>query len=159
MEHDRTRSSTVITFRPATVNDCDLYFEWVNDDLVRKNSFNSDKILYDTHKNWFNKKISSPKCKMIIAECDGVPIGQIRLDFENDKVCIDISVDKKHRRIGLGAKMLSQIGPYLQSAGIYGHLLTGSVKSENKASRKAFESAGFLKVSKNETEIKYQKPI
>jgi RimJ/RimL family protein N-acetyltransferase len=159
MEHGRTRPSAEITFRPATADDCDLYFEWVNDVLVRKNSFNSDRILYDTHEKWFDEKIKNGKCKMIVAECDSAPIGQIRIDIENDEPYIDISVDKNYRGIGLGSKILLQIGPYLQSTGFHGRLLNGIVKSENKASQKAFKNAGFVELSKNETETKYRKPI
>lgn len=159
MEHGRTRTPAGINFRAATIDDCALYFKWANDDLVRKNSFNSDKISYDSHIIWFNNKINSAKCKMLVAECDGVSIGQIRLDFENDGLCIDISVDKSYRSIGFGTKMLTQLGPYLQAAGFRGNSLNGIVKSGNKTSQKAFESAGFLELSRNETEFRYRKLI
>ena len=43
--------------RKADFKDCDVLFNWANDDEVRKNSFNQNKILYGDHIVWFNKVI------------------------------------------------------------------------------------------------------
>ena len=48
---NRTKSMNPLSFRKATELDCDLYFEWVNDSLVREHSFNSNYIGKTQHTN------------------------------------------------------------------------------------------------------------
>ena len=48
-----------LQFRKATEADILLYFEWTNDELTRQNSFSSELISFETHKNWFTNKINS----------------------------------------------------------------------------------------------------
>ena len=38
--------------RTADENDMDLLFQWANDPDVRKNSFHSEPISYETHKKY-----------------------------------------------------------------------------------------------------------
>ena len=48
-----------IKFRRCLNNESDmrLIFDWSNDDEVRKNSFSSEKIKFEDHQRWFQKKI------------------------------------------------------------------------------------------------------
>ena len=49
-----------IMFRKCENNESDmkLIFDWSNDDEVRKNSFSSEKIKFEDHQKWFQKKIN-----------------------------------------------------------------------------------------------------
>ena len=46
-----------LKFRKALIADSDLYFKWVNDPLVRDQSYNSTIVSLEDHQNWFQKKI------------------------------------------------------------------------------------------------------
>ena len=59
----------MLTFRDAVQSDCDLYFKWANDALVRKNSLNTDTISLQDHTKWFTSKINSPDVIMYVFIC------------------------------------------------------------------------------------------
>lgn len=50
----------MLTYKYATISDSDLYFGWVNDVLVRKNSLNTEAISLENHNKWFSNKINNP---------------------------------------------------------------------------------------------------
>jgi len=47
----------ILKLRKAEIKDSYQYFEWRNDPLVRKNSYNSKLIDLDSHNKWFSSKI------------------------------------------------------------------------------------------------------
>ena len=51
----------------AKEEDCKYIFNLRNNPIVRKASFNSDKIDYETHKRWFTKTLDNPNRKIFIA--------------------------------------------------------------------------------------------
>lgn len=145
-------------FRRATIEDCDLLFEWANEPAVRQNSFNSEKIKYEDHVKWFENKISLLNCLIFICEDEGKPVGQIRIEKEENQGLINFSVDGNCRGKGYGKKMLEDIGEALiqEKSGVTE--LIGRVKPENTASRKAFEGAGYSKIELSEF-IEYHKKV
>jgi len=155
MEYDRSG----ITFRTATINDSELLYRWVNDEGVRKNSFTSDKIEYETHKLWLSNKLNCTSTTILIVEDKDVPVGQIRIDIEDNEPYIDISVTKEKRGLGLGTEILRQIGYYLLTSSFPFRTLNGIVKIENTASQKAFVAAGFNEISRDTKIVKYKKKI
>jgi UDP-2,4-diacetamido-2,4,6-trideoxy-beta-L-altropyranose hydrolase len=50
-----------ISRRNATLGDCKLYLEWVNDPEVRENAFNSNPIPWEVHQEWFAARVNDPK--------------------------------------------------------------------------------------------------
>ena len=83
--------------RPATLDDCVLFFEWVNDEDVRRHSFHTEKIEWQHHKKWFHNKMNSQQSKLFVLSKNNIPIGQCRLDKEQEFWLIDYSIDKKYR--------------------------------------------------------------
>jgi len=76
-----------LIFRFATKEDCELVFSWINDPLVRQNSYNSDTIPFETHKNWFLGKIENPDSFYLIFYFNNIPAGQVRLIiYRQDKL-------------------------------------------------------------------------
>ena len=57
-----------ITPRKATESDIDLYFNWTNDTDTRNNSFNTQVVDYQSHTNWFLKKIVDKNTLMLVFE-------------------------------------------------------------------------------------------
>ena len=48
----------MLSFRKAQIDDLQLYFNWVNDPIVREQSYNSDIIDFLNHSQWFKKTIN-----------------------------------------------------------------------------------------------------
>lgn len=134
-----------IVFRIATIDDMDLLYEWTNDSAVRENSFNSEKILYETHKKWFLGVLEDEKTTIYIATMNGKDVGQVRVKIEDGYGKIGYSVDKNYRGFGIGYLMLKELYEYIHSNNMKITLL-GEVKYENIASIKVFEKLLYEKI-------------
>lgn len=90
------------TLRKAMLDDVNLYFEWSNDSVVRKNSLKTSLITWETHAHWFDIKMKDEKCVIYILEKKSIAVGQIRFDFEDNYWMIDYSIARANRGSGLG---------------------------------------------------------
>ena len=63
-------------------------------------------ISFEEHKQWFEEKIHSENCEIYIAYEDETPVGQVRLEYEDDIAHISYSVDKNQRGKGYGEKII-----------------------------------------------------
>lgn len=137
--------------REVEKNDMDLLFEWVNDPEVRNNAFNSEMIPYENHVKWFEIMYQRKDVYMfIMCNEDNTPIGQIRLNVEDDNALIDYSIDGDVRGMGFGANMLWLVIEKIQKEIPEIKRLVGQVKHENAASARAFEKCGFFMEEKEE---------
>ncbi len=148
-----------ITSRPASVDDADLLFSWVNDFKVRKNSFSSDKISYQEHIEWFSKTIADENVSIYIYCFEEQPIGQVRLKYENYSVLISYSVAQKYRGIGLGKQIIHDVEKKISERYPQTRNIIAKVKSDNIASQKIFEDNNYSIVSSEENVIVYNKCI
>lgn len=137
-----------LTFRPVSLEDSEFIYDLRNEYVVRMNSFNTDKILYKSHYKWLNEKILDDETIFLIVYMDAIPIGQIRIDFENKNGIINYSIVKGYRGKGLGTKILKAIPQYVHRSKNKCEKLIGSVKLDNIASQKAFLNAGYECVRK-----------
>lgn len=135
-----------IELKQASKKDCDLLFIWANDIQVRENSFNSEKILYEDHLVWFNNKINCDKCVIFILYFDEIPVGQVRIDIENDSGLISYSIDRNYRGKGLSIAMLSKLEMEINKSEKSIRKLVGKVKFTNIASQKVFENLKYRKI-------------
>lgn len=132
--------------KKAALRDVDLLFEWANDDMVRKNAFNTEKILYENHKKWFSKIMADESVYQYILYEDDLPVGQIRLNVEDKAAVIAYSICAQKRGKGYGEELLRLVGEHVKTDGIANVAkLIGQVKYENLASSKVFERCGFVK--------------
>jgi RimJ/RimL family protein N-acetyltransferase len=126
--------------------DSQLLFNWRNDSEVRKNSFNTELIPLESHEKWFNEKISNINTKIYIFETKhGHPVGQVRLDYINEKWLIDYSIDKFFRGLGLGKNILMQTINLFE-----GRTFVAKVIKHNYASIKIFKDLTFKMESETE---------
>lgn len=146
----------MITLTVVKKEDCALIYNWANEPTVRKKSFNSKKITYEEHKKWFDKKLNDENCRMYILEIDGIKIGQIRVDIENEVAMLSYSIGKEYRGKGNGVIMLTLLEEKLIKEKV--SIIRGLVKYENIASKKCFEKCGYTKIEK-EDYIVYEKII
>lgn len=135
----------MLSFRDATTDDIDLYFEWANDELVRRNSFDSNAIQYDDHCQWFYSKLQNNKCLFLVFCNDSIPVGQVRIEGRDEQFYIGISVDQKFRSEKYGTSMLIKSGKEFFRRFTMENALFAEIKHENIASVKAFERAGYEK--------------
>lgn len=127
-----------IFLREATERDCSLFFQWANDDDVRRNSFSPRKVELQNHIAWFNNKLNSEQSKLFVLMKNETPVGQARLDNEGGYWVVDYSIDSKFRGHGLGTVMVKK----LMDTRI--RPLRAIVKKTNGASLRVFQSNGFL---------------
>lgn len=138
--------------RKATEKDVDILFKWANDEVVRKNSFCTEKIKYEDHLAWFDKLLKdSNRMQFILEQNDEGQInliGQIRISLEEDgnQAEIGYSVDSSYRGMGYGKQMLRMAAAELQRDYPDINRLIAKVKPNNVASYKAFIDTGFEEV-------------
>ena len=133
----------MVYLREATPTDMDLLFEWANDPAVRKNSFRSDPIPYEDHVKWFQHVMEDKNILQFILMDDDIPVGQIRLNLDNDEAEIGYSIVAEYRGKGYGHKILQLMIDKVHTEYPQIKKLIAKVKPENKASKKLFESEGY----------------
>lgn len=133
-----------LRLRNANIDDSEQLFTWANDPVVRENAFEQNPIDRATHERWFVAKMHSPACNIFIAvDKNDKPVGQIRFDQSGDSAEVDISIESSQRKKGLGIELLSLgIFNLLHNKDI--NTIRAVVKTENSASKKMFEQAGFF---------------
>ncbi len=130
--------------RPAAAEDTLLLFSWANEALVRSNSIHTEPIVWETHVQWFQKRLQSATCFIYILEFRDIPAGQIRLDEEEaGNWFIDYSVDEQFRGFGFGKIIVE-----LALEKLKGKNIMAAVKEKNIPSKKVFESLGFNTASR-----------
>jgi RimJ/RimL family protein N-acetyltransferase len=125
-------------------SDARIIYELSNDDEVRKVSITQDKIDWETHINWFNKKINDSDSYYLIAhDFNNNFIGQIKFDIINQIAIVSISIHKDFRgkRFGaeilrIGCKLFFYCHPYINSIEAY-------IEDNNINSIRTFLKAGF----------------
>ena len=134
----------MLKIRRANKKDALLYYEWANEEAVRKQSFSTAIISLDDHIEWFEKKIIDPECIMLIFENElGLPAGQIRLQKEDEETyMIGISVDILSRGKGLATNMFKMASDYLFSL-FPQKKIVALIKEDNYPSIKSLENAGY----------------
>jgi RimJ/RimL family protein N-acetyltransferase len=121
----------------------ELLYKWANDPETRANSINSDPIIFDVHKNWFNKKINSKKVLFYIYHNENQDIGQVRFDVKGDIAIIDYSIAPPFRDKGYGCRMMALAEKEIQDNCPAVKWIQAEVKNENKASQNIFRKLDY----------------
>jgi UDP-2,4-diacetamido-2,4,6-trideoxy-beta-L-altropyranose hydrolase len=133
----------VLHIRRASSSDGRILWELLNDPEARASSFSEALIPWEHHLAWFEAKIRSSACHMLIAEAEGVVIGQVRVDVRADGDGeVDISVGRAFRGQGVGSRLIN-LGVHEIFASTGMPRIHAFIRFENIASRRAFEKAGF----------------
>ena len=142
--------------RLATDSDLVKYFEWANEEEVRRASFLQKRITFTEHCEWFRQRLNDPNSILYLFEYNAAPIGQVRFQKNPDlnKAIISTSIDEGFRGRGLSASMLAEaIETFLSEYPQY--TIVAFIKRENKVSRKAFSNAGFTEVGQDSKKLEY----
>jgi RimJ/RimL family protein N-acetyltransferase len=135
----------MITFRKATLNDTDLFFNWANDPSVRKNSYQKQEIPYLDHVSWFSKQISDLNNYFyVFLDEESTPIGQVRINAnENREAIISLLIDVNHRGKGYAQQIIEKASmDFLEKNKDF--KLLAYIFQTNKASYNSFKNAGYL---------------
>lgn len=137
------KSTSNCHLREAIKSDCDLLYEWVNDQLVRQSAFDTHTISYEEHKAWFDRMMTdSDQIQYILMEGD-TPIGQIRLSVEGETAEVDYSISNNARGFGYGHKIIGLIIKRIKNDYPKIKKLIGRIKPSNVASYQCFTRNGF----------------
>ena len=139
--HECLNPVSLMKIREAKESDTRLIFNWSNDSLVRSQSFNSNIIEFENHKNWFKEKLQNDNSLLLINKFGENNIGLVRFELENDKCKVGILIDEKFRGKGFSSLMLINSSTYYFnrfSIPIFAH-----IKESNTASIRSFEKAGY----------------
>ena len=145
--HSKLNYIKKLELRKAIRRDSKLYFEWVNDKVVRENSINMEPIEWENHLICFETKLRDLDNAKLFVLCENkTPVGQIRFELnqENEWV-IDYTIAKKFRGKGYGTKIVLLGIQDLPS----GSLIKAIVKQNNVSSSKVFERLNFNKKVEN----------
>lgn len=143
-----------INFREVIYEDIWLLYNWSNDPISRKMSFNSEPILQEEHQKWFATVIENPNIMILIAEVDHKSIGFVRFNISDMDAVISIAIDHSQRGKGLAVPMINESIHYIKQIknieNIYAY-----IKEENTPSIRTFINAKFSLIEKHKKEDYY----
>ncbi len=146
-----------VSIRAINLQDLEFTYLLSNDPVIRKNSYNSEPILYANHKKWFADKVKNNNAFYYIGEYHRQSVAFLRIDMMQNENVIGIAIDKNFRGKGLAVPLLQLISKkFVQQTN---QKITAYIKEENIASMKSFEKAGYIFSEKcminNEKSVKY----
>jgi len=144
--------------RLACESDSKDTFLWRNDPITRKSFFNSSKISWKEHCDWFKQKLSSPSSKIIILENDSNKIGVVRYDKKDSFYYVSINTNPDQRGKGYSSKMLLASEKLISSKNNPVNIIADILK-ENELSVRTFIRAGYKLKTKHQTYDRYVKLI
>jgi len=130
-----------LSLRPANEDDARIYFYWVNDPEVRRQSLRPEPIDWPRHQEWFAGKLATEQSRLFVLEAGDLPVGQIRFDREGAETRIDYSIDSLFRGHGWATRLLA-LGVQEMSYGPT-MIFRADVKESNPASSAVFRKLGF----------------
>lgn len=132
-----------LRLKPASLEDINFYFNWANDQEVRRQAIHSEKISWARHQEWFGDKLADSQSHLFVLMAGLLPVGQIRFDREGDgnEAFIDYSLDELVRGRGWATHLVEMGAVYLQQSEPI--ILAAHVKTGNHASRAVFKRLGF----------------
>jgi len=135
-----------LILRKVNFEDALEIFNLSNDDVVRKNSFNPQKIEWGNHLIWLKKKLEDENSIYLAVINDlNKFYGLVRFDIDpiNKIAIIGISLKKNIRGIGLSPIIIDKaVNELLKIKSI--KLIKAYIKNENIPSIKSFKKANFI---------------
>jgi len=138
-----------LQLRVAEASDSQLLLDWRNDPETRRWAFESGEIERATHEAWFARRRADPDTVIWIAEHDGRPVGQIRLDRDGTEAEVSVALAPEARGGGLGRRLIARAAAEARGA-LAVERLNARIKPANSASLRAFEAAGFVEAARDD---------
>ena len=152
------RQRPQVTLRPAGEADSTLLLALRNDADAVSFSVTGRAVTIEEHERWFRTVRDDPAHhRLWIAEQDGEPVGQVRIDIAGETGTVSIAVQPGHRGHGLGTAMLHAIMGTVVADGVPARL-TATVRDDNTASIRAFAAAEFRQVATGGSFLEFEWP-
>ena len=137
--------------RKVTKNDWKVLLEWRNDKITRQNSFDSELISANTHKEFINDSLIDADRNLFILEYNEIPVGTIREDkLDKEEFELSYTINPLYRGKKIGQIMMSLY--LIERKGSF----LCEVNEENVPSIKMIEKLGF-KIFKVVNRVKFYK--
>ena len=141
----------IFKLRGVIVSDWDFLLEWRNDNITRQNSFNSEVISTNAHKEYINNILINSDRNLYILEYNEIPVGTLREDrIEKEIFELSYTISPMYRGKKIGQIMMSLY--LIEKKGSY----LCRVNEENLPSIKMIKKLGF-KLFKTENRINFYK--
>jgi RimJ/RimL family protein N-acetyltransferase len=131
-----------VTLRVARGDDAPLVRVWRNDADAVRFSVSARPVSEAEHARWFAAALSDPRIQLWIAEENGIPVGQVRVDLDGDSGVFSIAVAASARGRGVGQTMLRLALEEIERQHVV-TTMTALTHPDNLASIHAFERVGF----------------
>jgi UDP-2,4-diacetamido-2,4,6-trideoxy-beta-L-altropyranose hydrolase len=132
-----------MNIRKATMADADRLLQWRNDPVTRSMSIDTIAVQYADHINWLGRSLSNLQRLLFIVDLQGVAAGTCRFDIEGDMAEISITISQQMRGNRLAVPIILSALDALRRERPNVLIVTATIKSENAASMRSFEKAGF----------------
>jgi len=133
----------MLNIRKANIDDIQLYFDWVNNIDVRRNSINSDFIDMKDHLKWFADAIKNDQIHMYVLEVNSKEAGQVRFNIYTNIAEVDYSISEPFRSKGYGKYLLKEAVKILCNEVNQVDFIKAIVKESNIPSIKVFKQLKF----------------
>lgn len=127
-----------LILRPASMADSDLLYGWRVRDERDSPWWDGIPVTRERHAFWMAERVHNPAVRLWIAELDGVPVGDARVDSNGE---VTFNTLPEFRRRGLGTKILVAATALAAEDG-WGRV-KASVDDANVASVRTLERAGY----------------
>ncbi|MBK6524756.1 MAG: GNAT family N-acetyltransferase [Crocinitomicaceae bacterium] len=142
-EFDLIARELELTIRRTNLSDLDIVYNWINDPLVRNQSYSTAAVSMSNHTNWFNSKINSSQTSYYILEFKGERMGQIRFEHTGNSALINYLIAPEFRQKGWGSVLLKKGILEMLRENPKVKEISGYVKLGNAASRNSFIRCNF----------------
>jgi UDP-2,4-diacetamido-2,4,6-trideoxy-beta-L-altropyranose hydrolase len=146
----RALRTAELRIRRATMADCRLLWELANDPEVRASAFSPASIPWEDHVVWFESKMKTATCHILIGEAESEVVGQVRIcELLDGQGEIDVTVARAFRGQGFGSPLIDlavrELFASTAMARIHAYILP-----QNAASQRTFEAAEFRQVGEEQ---------
>ncbi|MCX7863273.1 MAG: GNAT family N-acetyltransferase [Bacteroidales bacterium] len=128
-------------FRRANIEDALLTYKWAIDPIVRNNSINKELFSFESHLQWFEKKLLDSNSTYLIL-MERFPLGQIRFDRFRDGWLISFLIDELFRNNGLGKLIVNKGIEYTKEKKFFAYVVEHNIASIN-----IFQKLMFTEIS------------
>jgi UDP-2,4-diacetamido-2,4,6-trideoxy-beta-L-altropyranose hydrolase len=133
--------------RRATHDDGPMLLEWRNDPETLRQSLNTAEVDPAEHRRWLERRLlDTTGCRIYVAEQDGQPVAQLRVDADADAGVgvgvVSVSVAAVARGRGLGRTVIAD-GTRRAAEELRLRVVRAVVREGNVASLRAFRAAGY----------------
>lgn len=140
---DRPGAVAPVTLRPAASADGDMLLDWVNrPDSLAASLKTSAPVPRVVHQAWLAAMLADSGSGLWIAEREGAPVGQVRLQRKGAALEVSIYVEAAARGAGTATRMLD-LARAEAARRWPGVGLVARIKPDNAASRRLFTRAGY----------------